>query len=252
MAYRILLRRDTSANWTENNPVLSSGEPGFEIDTNLLKIGDGSNPWNDLSPINSPGITGPTGEVSWGEVPQTVTPAFTAQYDLGSSSLRWNNIWMAGSLYVNDSSVSISNSNGNFVITGSTGNSINGSLSISGDLTVAGTSSIIPYKTYVALVTQTVGAPTDVELANTFSGALTWDRTYAGGYTLTSADSEFSEDKVFVAFSQNSQIGTAVQPCTHKWNRVDSSTLSFETCDFSGATADGLLYSTSIEIRVYN
>ncbi len=67
MAYRILLRRDTSANWTENNPVLSSGEPGFEIDTNLLKIGDGSNPWNDLSPINSPGITGPTGEVSWGK-----------------------------------------------------------------------------------------------------------------------------------------------------------------------------------------
>ena len=159
---------------------------------------------------------------------------------------------MAGSLYVNDSSVSISNSNGNFVITGSTGNSINGSLSISGDLTVAGTSSIIPYKTYVALVTQTVGAPNDMQLANTFSGTLTWDRSYAGGYTLTSADAEFSEDKVFVTFSQNSQIGTAVQPCTHKWNRVDSSTLMFETCDFAGATADGLLYATSIEIRVYN
>lgn len=252
MSYRILLRRDTSTNWTTNNPVLSSGEPGFEIDTNLLKIGDGSNPWNDLSPINSPGITGPTGEVSWDAVPQSMTPAFTAQYNLGSSSLRWNNIWMAGSLYVNDSSVSISNSNGNFIITGSTGNSINGSLSISGDLTVSGTTSIIPYKTYVALVTQTVGAPTDIELSNTFTGTLTWAQSYAGGYTLTSSDAEFTQDKIFVLFSQNSQIGTTVPPCTHKWNRVDASTLSIETCDVTGATADGLLYATSIEIRVYN
>ena len=35
------LRRGTAAIWEKNNPILSRGEPGFEIDTNRLKIGDG-------------------------------------------------------------------------------------------------------------------------------------------------------------------------------------------------------------------
>jgi len=35
------LRRGTSEAWARVNPVLSYGEPGFEKDTNKLKIGDG-------------------------------------------------------------------------------------------------------------------------------------------------------------------------------------------------------------------
>lgn len=42
------LRRDTAANWTFGNPYLQAGEPGFEIDTYQLKIGDGVHAWNDL------------------------------------------------------------------------------------------------------------------------------------------------------------------------------------------------------------
>ena len=42
------LRRGNASVWEKNNPVLSRGEPGFEIDTNRLKIGDGSTAWNDL------------------------------------------------------------------------------------------------------------------------------------------------------------------------------------------------------------
>lgn len=49
MAYRIVLRQDTSANWTGNNPILLSGEFGFETDTNFLKLGDGINQWTALS-----------------------------------------------------------------------------------------------------------------------------------------------------------------------------------------------------------
>jgi hypothetical protein len=48
MAYRITLRRDTSLNWSNNNPVLLSGEPGYETDLGGFKIGDGSTPWTDL------------------------------------------------------------------------------------------------------------------------------------------------------------------------------------------------------------
>ena len=64
MAYRILLRRDTSSNWTGNNPVLASGEPGFESDTNRLKVGNGTSQWSDLNYyMGTTGATGATGSV---------------------------------------------------------------------------------------------------------------------------------------------------------------------------------------------
>jgi hypothetical protein len=64
MPYRILLRRDNAASWTYNDPVLMSGEPGYETDTGKLKIGDGQTPWSALNYYA--GITGPAGESSPG------------------------------------------------------------------------------------------------------------------------------------------------------------------------------------------
>lgn len=56
MATRILLRRDTSANWTSANPTLSAGEMGVESDTNLIKIGRNVNgtlqSWSQLPYLN--------------------------------------------------------------------------------------------------------------------------------------------------------------------------------------------------------
>ena len=45
---RIRFRRDTASNWALANPVLLSGEAGYETDTGTLKIGNGSSPWNVL------------------------------------------------------------------------------------------------------------------------------------------------------------------------------------------------------------
>lgn len=45
---KILLRNDTSANWVANNPVLSKGEMGIQIDNKKFKFGDGITPWNEL------------------------------------------------------------------------------------------------------------------------------------------------------------------------------------------------------------
>lgn len=45
----IRLRRDTAANWANQNPTLALGEPGVETDTNKMKIGDGSTAWLGLS-----------------------------------------------------------------------------------------------------------------------------------------------------------------------------------------------------------
>ena len=41
-------RRGNASVWQKNNPVLERGEPGFEIDTYRLKVGDGATLWNDL------------------------------------------------------------------------------------------------------------------------------------------------------------------------------------------------------------
>jgi hypothetical protein len=57
---QIQLRRGTAAQWVSANPVLASGEQGFETDTNKLKIGNGSTAWNSLSYA----ITGAVGTVT--------------------------------------------------------------------------------------------------------------------------------------------------------------------------------------------
>lgn len=47
------LRRGYKAVWEKNNPVLAQGEPGFVIDENKLKIGDGITAWKDLEYIGN-------------------------------------------------------------------------------------------------------------------------------------------------------------------------------------------------------
>tara|TARA_B110000971_G_scaffold100915_2_gene103785 strand:+ start:1866 stop:3737 length:1872 start_codon:yes stop_codon:yes gene_type:complete len=49
MATRMQQRRGTASEWTSENPVLASGEFGFETDTSKFKIGDGINVWNSLN-----------------------------------------------------------------------------------------------------------------------------------------------------------------------------------------------------------
>lgn len=56
MSVRIQFRRGTSSDWTAFNPVLSIGEFGYETDTRLFKIGDGTTLWNSL-PYASSTIT---------------------------------------------------------------------------------------------------------------------------------------------------------------------------------------------------
>lgn len=45
---KILLRNDTAARWTQNNPILGKGQMGVEIDTKKFKFGDGVKHWNEL------------------------------------------------------------------------------------------------------------------------------------------------------------------------------------------------------------
>jgi Major tropism determinant N-terminal domain len=49
----IIVRKGTASQWNSSNPVLASGEPGYDLTNNILKIGDGSSSWNNLSIANS-------------------------------------------------------------------------------------------------------------------------------------------------------------------------------------------------------
>lgn len=50
------LRRGTSSIWNKNNPLLAAGEPGYELDTHKVKIGDGTSYWKDLPYIGEHNI----------------------------------------------------------------------------------------------------------------------------------------------------------------------------------------------------
>jgi hypothetical protein len=53
-------RRGTATQWEDANPILESGEIGFESDTTNLKVGDGSTRWINL-PYVAEGVPGPQG-----------------------------------------------------------------------------------------------------------------------------------------------------------------------------------------------
>ena len=56
MATVIKFKRGQSTSWTNQNLTLAAGEPGFELDTGRLKIGDGVTPWNDLPYLGEDGV----------------------------------------------------------------------------------------------------------------------------------------------------------------------------------------------------
>lgn len=51
------VKRGIAARWEELNPILNPGEPGFEMDTFKLKIGNGSTPWKELPYVNDVDIS---------------------------------------------------------------------------------------------------------------------------------------------------------------------------------------------------
>lgn len=48
----IQLRKGSASEWSSTNPVLASGEPGYDLTNNIIKIGDGTSSWNSLSALS--------------------------------------------------------------------------------------------------------------------------------------------------------------------------------------------------------
>lgn len=45
---RIIFRKDTAANWSTKNPILKTGEPGWDSNNKRLKVGNGTLAWSNL------------------------------------------------------------------------------------------------------------------------------------------------------------------------------------------------------------
>lgn len=58
----IKFRRGLAAVLALRNPLLREGEPGFEVDTGKLKIGNGVSRWLDLGYLSGEGSPGPQGD----------------------------------------------------------------------------------------------------------------------------------------------------------------------------------------------
>lgn len=82
-------KRGSAADWTEQNPVLLSGEPGFEKDTSRLKVGDGVHAWNDLTYIGETEGDNFTAETPE-QFPQTGIPGLIYFAESTNGFYYWN------------------------------------------------------------------------------------------------------------------------------------------------------------------
>lgn len=119
MANRIQLRRDTTANWENINPVLADGEPGYDINTNEVRVGDGSTEWTGLSG-NVIGTGGGGGGASTGDV------TFSGINIIGDDNLRFQpNVTESGSyldVYLTvGPDIHLASSDGTFILGGDSG-----------------------------------------------------------------------------------------------------------------------------------
>lgn len=63
---QLQLRRGTKTEWETVNPILAAGELGLDIDTNQLKLGNGTDAWKTLPYFGLQGPSGPKGDPGQG------------------------------------------------------------------------------------------------------------------------------------------------------------------------------------------
>ncbi len=81
MTVRIRLRRGLAAGWASSNPILATGELGYESDTGKAKVGDGSTTWNSLAyMVQWSTITGKPTVIAAGTTAADARTAISAEF----------------------------------------------------------------------------------------------------------------------------------------------------------------------------
>jgi hypothetical protein len=128
MATRMQQRRGTAAQWTSANPILNAGEMGWESDTNKFKIGDGTNHWADIDYFI--------------DQSSTVNPAFGSSITFEGATANDYETTLAVTDPTADRTITLPNATGTVVLADGSGN-----VTVSGNLTVQGTTTTIDSST---------------------------------------------------------------------------------------------------------
>ena len=163
MATRMQQRRGTAAQWTSTNaglgPVLNAGEIGWESDTNRFKIGDGVNNWANLD--------------YFADINSTINPAFGSSITFEGATADSYETVLQVTDPTADRTITFPDATGTVVLADGSGN-----VTVSGDLTVSGTTTTINSTT----INATTGIVFEGTTANSFETTLavtdpTEDRT---------------------------------------------------------------------------
>jgi hypothetical protein len=157
---KIRVRRDTTANFTSANPVLSVGEISFDTTTKQFKVGDGASTWTALpysdaaatafsistalasytptSSLSAIATSGSASDLTAGTVPDDRLSAQVARRDQQNSWQQFQTFF--GGVTINGTDGLAVTNGGNVLVfgTGVCLISSNGSASFSGNLTVGG------------------------------------------------------------------------------------------------------------------
>jgi hypothetical protein len=163
MATRMQQRRGTAAQWVSTNsgngPILNAGEIGYETDTNKFKIGDGTNHWINLDYFI--------------DASSTVNPAFGSNITFEGATANAFETTLQVTDPTADRTITLPDASGTVVLADGSGN-----VTVSGDLTVSGTTTTINSTT----INATTGIVFEGATANAFETTLavtdpTADRT---------------------------------------------------------------------------
>jgi len=154
MATRMQQRRGTAAQWISTNsgngPILNAGEIGYETDTNKFKIGDGTNHWINLDYFI--------------DASSTVNPAFGSSITFEGATANDFETTLAITDPTADRTITFPDATGTVVLADGSGN-----VTVSGDLTVSGTTTTINSTT----INATTGIVFEGATANAFETTLT-------------------------------------------------------------------------------
>jgi hypothetical protein len=195
---KIKFRRDTASAWTDANPTLAQGEPGFEYDTGLLKIGDGDTEWVDLDYSSGGGAASLTDSgnvvVTAGSTEHWVATQRRNNYDTEPFGQRYDS---QGNLYTLTQS-----SSGDGNITVITKYTDAGAVAWQRSFTGANATALAVDSNDCAYITLEVGGPEITVVKFSTAGSPLWKKNYEIGVTAISAFiEEKSSTTLVLAFS---------------------------------------------------
>lgn len=92
--YTIQLKRGLAKSWDALDPILEPGEPGMELDTGKLKIGDGVKSWKELKYVGEDG-TGVVNAATHFDFPSIGDANVIYKAEEEKKIYQWNSVSMA-------------------------------------------------------------------------------------------------------------------------------------------------------------